>query len=122
MTVISSIKQASKLGPNGKLTYYKVKDSKLKLRIQINGNKDWIIRYSSSVGGKRKQLTEKIAEFKSDQKIEEIKTQASLVLNEKKLLNQRNLDVNQSEIHSFDDVWAEYSVDNYVYNASATQL
>lgn len=122
MTVISSIKQAAKLESNGKLTYYKVKDSKLKLRIQINGNKDWIIRYSSSVGGKRKQLSAKIAEFKSDQKIEEIKAQALLVLNEKKKLNQRNVDVYQSQIHSFDDVWAEYSVDTYLYNASATQL
>ena len=122
MTLISNIKQATQLTSDGKLSYFSVKDSKLKLRVQANGNKDWVVRYSINVSGKRKQLTETLANFQIDQKIDELKILAALLLNEKQTsVEQLEGEVNKKPA-TFDDVWAEYTADDYILNVSSTQL
>ena len=122
MKTINSIKQAEHIRPDGKLQYFSTQERNLKLRILPNGTKDWVLRYSFQVNGKRHQKTQKIDPFDQRQKINDIlKKAAKLKLDLQSDTTQHSTDQNKNLTLNF--VWNEYisSVD-YRANTNATKL
>lgn len=123
MKLISSIKQADRTQGTGKLTYIGVAQSKLKLRILPSGKKDWVLRVATTIKQKRKQQVLHIAKFDKSQILDQVRMQATKLLNEHSQSsivegnNDKKVDL------QLPSIWAEYiNCVEYRENTAATQL